>query len=50
MAVGFIYFRAPNEGFAPSPGAMRLLFTPQGEDESFIVDLFAYKEPKAEKQ
>jgi len=46
MAVGFIYFRLPDQETLDAMGNCRLLFTPGGEDTQYVLELQSYKAKK----
>ncbi len=46
MAVGFIYFRLPNQESLDALGNCRVLFTPGGEDTQYVLELQAYQAKK----
>ncbi len=46
MAIGFVYFRLPNVESIDDSGRCRLLFTPGGEDEQYVIELQVYKAKK----
>ena len=46
MAIGYIYFRLPNQEALDALGNCRLLFTPSGEDEQYVLELQTYQGKK----
>ena len=46
MAIGFIYFRLPNQESLDELGDCRLLFTPGGEDTQYVLELQTYQRKK----
>ena len=46
MAIGFIYFRLPNQDSLDALGNCRLLFTPGGEDTQYVLELQTYQAKK----
>jgi hypothetical protein len=46
MAVGFLYFRLPDQDLLDESGSCRMLFTPGDEDTRYIIELQVYRAEK----
>ena len=46
MAIGFLYFRLPNEDVMDDLGNCRMLFTLGNDDTQYVLELQAYRAKK----
>jgi hypothetical protein len=46
MAIGYVYFRLPDEGFLTGNGTSKLLIQPLNWPEQYVIDIEAYKKDK----
>ena len=46
IAIGFIYFRMPDPDELTRPGMYKVLFSPGGSEERYVLEVQAYKREK----